>query len=120
VSRRLRLLLGGLAAIVIVTVLVAPVVLRGSSSPRCSKSLAYGGRTYTARPADPRQLVQALAIGVGVVRGCGAQPANVDVRSLVGVQSVVAVGVDGEGDSVFVRSGLCAAVAARSLASCLR
>jgi hypothetical protein len=120
VSRRLRLLIGGVVAIIVATVLVAPVVLRGGSSSPCSQSLSYAGRTYTARTANPRQLVQALAVGVGVASGCGAQTSNVNIRTLVGVRPAAAVGVDGEGSSVFVRAGLCSDVATAALASCLK
>jgi hypothetical protein len=112
--------LGVLAAVVVVAVLVAPVVLRGGSSPRCSSSLRFAGRTYVPRAAPSREAVQAAAIGVGVVSGCGARPSNVDVRSLVGVRPTAAVGVDGQASSVFVRPDLCPTVATASLVGCLR
>jgi len=112
--------LGALAAVVVVAVLVAPVVLRGGSSPRCSSSLLYAGRTYVPRAVSSRDAVQAVAIGVGVTSGCGAQPSNVDVRSLVGVRPTAAVGVDGQDSSVFVRPDLCPKADGASLLRCLR
>jgi hypothetical protein len=110
---------GGTAAVVVAAALVAPVVLSGGgSSPRCAATLLYAGRSYTARPVAGA--VQAIAVGVGVVRGCGAGPSNVDVRSLVGVQPAVAVGLSGDQSSVYVRRGTCPSTPARSLLACLR
>ena len=95
-SRRLRLALGGGAALVIAGVLVAPVVLSGEPAGSCSMALYYLGRPYAARSAGGADAVQAIAIGVGITRGCGSRPENVGVRSLAVVAAAKAVAVGGE------------------------
>ena len=118
-SRRIRVIVGLGVAVVIGAALVAPVVLSGGSSGKpCAASLLYEGRTYVAR--DASGFVQAIAVGVGVVHGCGVAAANVDVRSLTGVAPSRAIGVSTDQSSVYVRSGLCAAKAAGALLRCLR
>lgn len=119
-NRPLRLALGGIAALLIAAALVAPVVDRGGPSKACSMALSYRGRPYSARPAPGGALVQAVSIGVGVVHGCAAKPQNVNVRSLLGVRPSDAVALEGDQSSVYVRSGVCPALAARALATCLK
>ncbi|MGH2935972.1 MAG: hypothetical protein ACRDL2_15865 [Gaiellaceae bacterium] len=116
-DRRIRLLLGLAAAVAIGAALVAPVVLSGGSGGNpCAATLLFRGNTYTAR--DAAGFVQAVAIGVGVTRGCGIAAQNVDVRSLAGVASSRAIGVSGDQSSVYVRRGVCEG--ASSLFACLR
>lgn len=117
-DRRIRLLLGLAAAVAIGAALVAPVVLSGGSRGKpCAATLLFRGSTYTAR--DASGFVQAIAIGVGVTRGCGIAPQNVNVRSLAGVTPSRAIGVSGDESSVYVRRGLCAAASSGSLLRCL-
>ncbi|HVS85764.1 MAG TPA: hypothetical protein VHD91_09035 [Gaiellaceae bacterium] len=119
VSRRVGLALGALFALVLAAVLVAPVVLRDNGSGgSCAQELAYGGNAYTARRVDG--LVQRLAVGVGVVSGCGVPASNVDIRSVGGVAPARAVAVAGDASSVYVRLGVCNGVAAARLLACLR
>jgi hypothetical protein len=120
VNRRLRLVLGGTAALVIAGVLVAPVVLSGAPAGSCSMSLSYLGRAYTVRSAGGADAVQALAIGVGITRGCGSKPENVGVRSLAGVSPASAVAVAGDASSIYVRRGVCVHSAPRALLACLK
>jgi hypothetical protein len=118
-SRRIRLVLGLAAAVVIAVVLVAPVVLSGGSGGKpCAASLLFRGRTYEAR--DASGFVQAIAIGVGVTRGCGAAPANVNVRSLAGVAPSRAIGISGDQSSVYVGRGVCARASTDLLLRCLK
>jgi hypothetical protein len=120
VSRRLRLALGGGAALVIAGVLVAPVVLSGEPAGSCSMSLYYLGHPYAARSAGGADAVQAIAIGVGVTRGCGSKPENVGVRSLAGAAVAKAVAVAGDASSIYVRRGVCAHAPPRALLACLK
>jgi hypothetical protein len=119
--RWLRLLIGALAAVVIAGALVTPVVLHSGpqAGKACTPTLLYRGREYVARRVTP-EIVEPQAIGVGVVRGCGTSPANVDLRSVEGVRPTVAVGVTADSSSVYVRHGVCPASPARGLAACLR
>jgi hypothetical protein len=112
-------LLGLLAAGVIGAALVAPVIISGGSSSGCSTSLYYLGNPYTAREIAGVPPVQAIAIGVGVTRGCGTQPENVDVRSLAGVKPSRAIAVSGASSSIYVRRGICRRVSARMLLACV-
>ena len=119
--RRARLLLGLLAALLIGAALVAPVVFRnGSGGSACAKTLAYQGVEYTARTVPPTAFVQSLAIGVGVASGCGSTPANVNVRSVTGIRSTLAIAVPTDQTSIYVRKGTCAGVAGARLLPCLR
>lgn len=120
VGRPLRLVLGGVAALVIAAALVVPVVDRGGPSKACSMALSYRGHPYAVRPVPESALVQAVSIGVGVVHGCGSSPQNVNIRSLLGVRPSVAVALEGDQSSVYVRRGVCPALAARALAMCLK
>jgi len=119
IGRRWRLLIGLVTAAVIAAVLVAPVVISsGGGGKPCAATLLYGGRTYVARDAGGS--VQAIAIGVGVTRGCGVAPANVNVRSLTGVDPVDAIGISGDQTSVYVRRGVCPSATSATLLGCLR
>ena len=119
-SRRLRLALGGAAALVIAGVLVAPVVLSGEPAGSCSGSLVYLGHAYEVRSAGGADAVQAIAVGVGITRGCGPKPENVGVRSLAGVSPADAVTVAGDASSIYVRRGVCVHAAPRALLACLK
>ena len=119
--RRARLLLGLLAALVIGAALVAPVVFRnGSGGSTCAKTLAYKGVEYTARTVPATAFVQSIAIGVGIASGCGSTPANVNVRSVTGIRSTVAIAVPTDQTSIYVRKETCAGVAGARLLPCLR
>jgi hypothetical protein len=118
----LRLLVGGAAALIIAAALVAPVVLRSGSSPSktCARTFIFQGRPCVARHVEPKQFVQAIAVGVGVTSGCGASPSNVDLRSLAGVKPTVAEALATDQSSIYVRRGLCPASTSRQLLGCLR
>lgn len=119
-NRRLRLLAGALAALVIAGALVAQVVLSGGRpAGACSATLDYLGRSYDARPVEGASVVQDISIGVGITRGCGAKPENVNVRSLSGVKPAAAVGLEGVPSAVYVRRGVCASDGAGALWACL-
>jgi len=105
-------------ALVLAVVLIAPIVLRGGSGTSCAQELAYRGRAYDARRVDGA--VQRLAIGVGVVSGCGIAASNVNIRSLASVAPARAVAVSEDVTSVYVRLGLCRGVSAARLLACLR
>jgi hypothetical protein len=119
VNRRLRLAIGGVVALVIAGVLVAPVVLSGGSGGSCSTTLYYLGHAYTVRSAGG-DAVQAIAIGVGITRGCGSTPGNQGVRSLAGVSPAAAIAVAGDASEIYVRRGVCVHASARSLLACLK
>jgi hypothetical protein len=121
VNRRLRLALGVLVAVVIAGALVAPVVLSfGGSKGSCSMNLSYSGQPYAVRSVGHVRVVQAVSIGVGITRGCGVKPENVNVRSLAGVAPGRAVGLEGNETIVYVRHGVCARVPASTLMACLK
>ena len=119
IPRPLALALGGLFAVLLAIVLVAPVVLRGGGSgAACAQELAYQGNAYRARRVDG--LVQRLAVGVGVVSGCGAPASNVNIRSIGGIAPARAVAVATDTSSAYVRLGVCDGVDAAKLLACLR
>jgi hypothetical protein len=122
VNRRARLTLGGVAALVLAGVLVAPVVIGsgGGSSSSCSTALYYSGHPYSVRSVRDNTVVQARAIGVGVTRGCGTRPENVDIRSVAGVRPAVAVAVAGDPSSIYVRRGVCPSLSGRALLACVK
>ena len=97
ISRRGRLLIGGIAALVMATVLVAPVVLLTGSgamhAKRCAQPLRYQSREYLPRPVAPMRVVEGVAIGIGAASGCGASASNINTRSLLGVKPTAAVGL---------------------------
>ena len=117
-------MIGAGAALLIAVVLAAPIVVPsgngGSGGTFCAPGLRYRGGAYVARRVSPRQAVEATAIGVGVASGCGAAPANVDLRSLAGIRPVDAVGVTADQSSIYVRRGLCRRASPGELVTCLR
>jgi hypothetical protein len=121
-SRAVRLAIGAAVAIVLGLALVSPVLIGGGTtpSPSCAKTLRYEQRAYTAREMPTPRLVESLAIGIGVLAGCGAPPTNIDVRSFAGVDRQVAVGIPSDASSVYVRDGLCASSTGHALWTCLR
>jgi hypothetical protein len=118
VRRPVALALGALFAVVLATVLVAPVVLRGGPASSCAQELAYKGNAYKARRVDG--IVQRLAVGVGVVSGCGVPASNVNIRSIGGIAPARAVAVATDASSAYVRLGVCDGVDAAKLLGCLR
>lgn len=118
-NRRLRILIGAIVALVIAGALVAPVVISGGGTGSCSTTLVYLGRAYGARSVEGTTVVQDLSIGVGITRGCGTKPQNVNVRSLSGVRPTVAVGLEGVPAAVYVRRGVCSSANAGTLWACL-
>jgi hypothetical protein len=123
VSRRVRLLIGGVAALVIAMVLVAPVVLlsgggTGNVKP-CSQFLRYQRRQYVARLVTPTGVVDGIAIGVGAVSGCGVPASDVNVRSLLGIKPTAGVELAGEQSSIYVRRGVCSGSSPHELLGCL-
>ena len=122
ISRRWRFLIGGVVAVVIAAALVAPVVImtgRGTSGAKpCAETLLYERQEYVARPVTP-DVVEGVAIGVGVTSGCGASPSNINVRSLVGVKATAAVGLPGVASAIYVRRGVCTQVRASGLLGCV-
>jgi len=119
-SRRLRIALGSVAGLVLLVVLVTPVAFRGGGGGSCARSLLFAGRTYTARKLGSASVVQSVAIGVGVVSGCGAAPANVDVRSIDGVRPAYAIALPTEAATLYVARGRCPGLAGDALLRCLR
>jgi hypothetical protein len=119
-GRRVRILLGAVAALVLLVVLVTPVAFRDGGGGSCARTLVYAGRTYTARSVGNAPVVQSIAVGVGVVSGCSATPANVDVRSLSGVPQSFAVALPTETTTLYVSRGRCPDLSGASLLRCLR
>jgi hypothetical protein len=122
IPRRGRLLIGACAALIILGVLVAPVVILTSGptgGKQCSLSLLYKGRNYAARAVASASIVEGVAIGIGVTSGCGTAPANIGVRTLVGVKPSAAIGLAADQASIYVRNGLCTRSSARTLLACL-
>jgi hypothetical protein len=119
-TRRARLTVGALTAAVIAAVLVAPVVLLGTGAkhPACSTTVAYRGQRYVARTTG--RVVEAIAVGVGVASGCGAKPANVDLRSVQGVSATRAVALASDSSTVYVRRGVCPGKERDALLRCLK
>ena len=120
VPRRVRVLVGLLGALVLLVVLVVPVVLTnggGGGGSSCKRMLRYAGRDFVPRDASA---VQSLAIGAGVVSGCGATPEDIDVRSLGGISPAVAVALPTESGSVYVARGRCPGRTGDALLACLR
>ncbi|MBV8563337.1 MAG: hypothetical protein JOZ56_09630 [Actinobacteria bacterium] len=114
--RGVRVALGLTGAIVLLIVLVAPIVLRGGGTA-CQRTLLWKGRVFTARKAT---VVQSTAIGTGVVRGCGVQPENVNIRSVEGISPAIAVALSTESGSVYAARGRCPRLADIALLACLR
>ena len=123
ISRRGRLLIGACAAVIILAVLVEPVVILTNGSTggkRCSLTLLYQGRRYVARPVASASVVEGVAIGIGVTSGCGTAPADIGVRTLVGLKPAAAVGLAADQSSIYVRNRLCARSSPRGLLACLK
>jgi hypothetical protein len=122
-SRRVRLLIGGAAALVIAAVLVAPIVLltgNGTQTKPCTQTLLFQDHEYVARRVVAAGLVQGIAIGIGVTSRCGGSaPANVNLRSLRGVKPTAAVGIPADQSSIYVRRGVCPRSSPRELLGCL-
>ena len=116
-NRRLLVLL---AAVLIAGVLVAPIVLRGHrvASSGCNQTLRYAGRVYEQRSTAGTPATQSVALGVGVLSGCGGTPTNVNVRSLIGIAPARAIGID-ESSDLYVRAGVCVVRTGAQLARCL-
>ncbi|HEY8030520.1 MAG TPA: hypothetical protein VIE38_13535 [Gaiellaceae bacterium] len=120
-NRRLRIVIGATTALVLAGILVTPVVLSGGGSKgSCSTTLYYLGHPYTVRPIGGADVVQAISIGVAITRGCGSKPENVNVRSLAGVRPAVAVGLEGDQSSIYVRRGRCPRASGRALLPCVK
>ena len=123
-SRRMRLIIGAVIALVFAVVLVAPILPvggsgSGSGSKPCALTLLYGGRVFVAR-AVTGNVTQTKAIGVGVARGCGVTPSNVGLRSLDRVSPALAVGVGADATSLYVRRDVCRKASPARLMACLR
>jgi hypothetical protein len=117
IPRRVKILVGLLGAFALLIALVAPIALRGGPGTSCRRTLRYAGRTFVARHATA---LQSLAIGTGVVSGCGAKPADVDIRSLAGISPALAVALPTESGSVYVARGRCPGRDGAELLRCLR
>jgi hypothetical protein len=117
IPRRLRILLGLAGALVLLAVLAAPVAFRGGGGNSCQRTLRYAGRDFVPRDADA---VQALAIGTGVVSGCGAAPENVEIRSVSGISPAQAVELPTQSGTIYVAKGRCPDLSGEPLLRCLR
>jgi len=122
IPRRVRLIVGAVIGVVLIGALVSPVIIGGGTpAPRsCARTLFFATNTYVARPMPTPRLVESLAIGIGVLSGCGTPASNIDVRSVSGAQKSVAIGIPSDTSSVYVRRGVCAKAVAHALWSCLR
>jgi hypothetical protein len=122
-SRRTRLTIGAVIALVFAVVLIAPVLPTGgsgsTSSKPCALKLVYGGKAYVARAVSGR-VTQTSAIGVGVASGCGVTPSDIGLRSIEGVLPAIAVGVGADATSLYVRRGVCRQSSPGALMACLR
>jgi formate dehydrogenase subunit gamma len=120
--RPLRLLIGAVVALAVVFALVAPVILSGetTTSRACIKTLRYASGVYSPRPMPTPPLVEAVAIGVGALTGCGTPASTIGLRSLAGVRPSIATAISTDANAVYVRQGVCANVAVRALRACLR
>lgn len=121
-SRAVRLAIGAAVAIVLGLALVSPVLIGGGTtpSPSCAKTLRYDQHAYTARQMPTPRLVESLAIGIGVLAGCGTPPSNIDVRSFTAVDRQLAVGIPSDASSVYIRDGVCPSSTGHALWTCLR
>ena len=109
-------------ALVLAVVLVSPVVISTAKPPAkpCAETLDYQVRRYVARSVASDAIVETATLGVGVIRGCGASPSNVDLLALAGVRSAVAVGLTADLSSIYVRRGVCVGSTERQLLACLQ
>jgi hypothetical protein len=119
-SRRSRLIVGAVVALVFAVVLIAPILPIGGSTKPCALTLLYGGKAYVARAVAAGDVTQKIAIGVGVASGCGTTPSNVSLRSLDRLSPSIAVGVGADASSLYVRRGVCKNASPKTLVACLR
>jgi hypothetical protein len=121
-SRPLRLAGGAVVALILIIGVASPIILGGGTpAPRnCAKTLRYTGHLYVARSMPAPPLAQSLAIGVGVLAGCGTPASNINVRSLAGVPPSVAIGIPSDAESVYIRQNVCPSIAGHALWTCLR
>ena len=117
IPRRARILLGLAGALVLLVVLTLPVVFRGGGGGSCRRTLTYAGRDFVPRDASA---VQALAIGTGVVSGCGAAPENVEIRSIGGISPALAVELATQSGTIYVAKGRCPDRSGAPLLRCLQ
>jgi hypothetical protein len=124
ISRRTRLVIGAVIALVFAVVLIAPVLPTGgsggSSSKPCALRLLYNGQQFVARAVTAGQVTQTKAIGVGVASGCGVTPSEIGLRSVDRVSPSVAVGVGADASSLYVRRDVCRRASTSTLLACLR
>jgi hypothetical protein len=122
VSRPVRLIVGAVLGVVLIAALVSPVIIGGGTpSPGdCARTLRYERHMYVAHSMPAPPLVESLAIGIGVLSGCGTPASNIDVRSFSGVRPGVAIGIPSDASSAYIRRGVCANLAEHALWSCLR
>jgi hypothetical protein len=122
VSRPVRLIVGVVLGVVLIAALVSPVIIGGGTpSPgTCARTLRYESHMYVAHSMPTPRLVESLAIGIGVLSGCGTPPSNINVRSFSGVRPSVAIGIPSDASSVYIRRGVCANVVEHALWACLR
>jgi hypothetical protein len=120
-SRPMRLAGGAVVAFMLIVGVATPIILGGGTPPpqNCAKTLRYQGHVYVARPMPAPPLVQSLAIGIGVLAGCGTPASNINIRSLAGVVPGVAIGIPSDANSVYVRQNTCPSIAGRALSTCL-
>jgi hypothetical protein len=122
VSRPVRLAGGAVVAFMLIVGIATPIILGGGESPprNCAKTLRYDRHLYVAQPMPAPPLVQSLAIGIGVLAGCGTPASNINIRSLAGVPPSVAIGIPSDGNSVYVREHMCPGITGRAFGACLR
>jgi hypothetical protein len=122
VSRPVRLIVGAVLGVVLIAALVSPVIIGGGTpSPGgCARTLRYERQMYVAHSMPTPRLVESLAIGIGVLSGCGTPASNINVRSFSGVRPSVAIGIPSDASSAYIRRGVCANLAEHALWSCLR
>jgi hypothetical protein len=122
VSRPARLAIGAVLGVVLIAALVSPVIIGGGTpSPGgCARTLRYESHMYTAHSMPTPRLVESIAIGVGVLSGCGTPPSNINVRSFSGVRPSVAIGIPSDASSVYIRRSVCLGLVEHALLACLR
>jgi hypothetical protein len=118
----MRLAGGAVVALILIIAVATPIILGGGTPPpqNCAKTLRYNGHVYVAQAMPAPPLVQSLAIGIGVLSGCGTPASNINIRSLAGVVSSVAIGIPSDADSVYIRQNMCPSLAGHALWTCLR
>jgi hypothetical protein len=123
-SRRLRLTIGAVAALVFAVVLISPTLpVGGNQSTQtkpCALTLVYKGAVFVARAVPTGHATQTSAIGVGVASGCGVTPSKIGLRSIDRVSPSIAVGVGADASSLYVRRGVCRRALSGELLACLR